>query len=230
MIGSTLRFYRHTLILTMLTATSIFLAAAPSLAQVPLMQFSNSQTDPGVVREGGVFGFEFILTNPYVIDGLGVWDEGSDGLKNAHAVGLWEQNGTSLLASTLVDNTALPVVTPESTAEGGRWLMVSLSPILLQPGRYVVGASYLPNDTDAIRFTSSGLLPAVPDIVFAVAREEAPAPSLTFPTSAIELGGYFGPTVFGAASAAPEPSTGYLAGGLLTLLATPFSRRIMRRR
>jgi hypothetical protein len=230
MIGSTSRFYRHTLTLTMLTVTSIFLAAAPSPAQVPLMQFSNSQTDPGVVREGGVFGFEFLLTNPYIIDGLGIWDEGGNGLTNAHAVGLWDQNGTSLLASGLVDNAALPVVTPESTAEGGRWLMVSVSPLLLQPGRYVVGASYQPNDTDAIRFTTSGLLPAAPEVIFVVAREESPAPSLTFPTNAIELGGYFGPTVFGAASAAPEPCTGYLAGGLLSLLAIPVRRRIIKRR
>jgi hypothetical protein len=194
---------------------AMLLYAVPSRAQVPLMQFSNGQTAPAYFRNGGVFGFEIRLLVPYLIHGLGIWDEDADGLASSHEVGLWDQSGTTLLASTLLDNGASPLATPEAAAQGGRWLKADIAPLLLAPGRYVVGAAYQPGDLDTIWFTSSGLLPSSSDVIFVVARELAPGSGLMFPEVPIELGGYFGPTVFGTAQvAAPEPSSFALTGGL----------------
>jgi len=89
------------------------------------------------------YGWSFSLATPIIIDGLGFWDAGSDGLVESHPVGLWRTSGPIgvpvLIASTTVSNASLPVSSMSAT---GRWLFSSVPPVTLDAGSYIVGALY----------------------------------------------------------------------------------------
>lgn len=91
-------------------------------------------------------GFEFTVSSPITITGLGFWDEGSDGLAVSHEVGLWNADGSTLLTSTTVSNADFP---EPSSSPDGVWLLRSVAPLDLQPGNYVVGT--LVSDSDLTR-------------------------------------------------------------------------------
>ena len=99
-------------------------------------------------------GWEFTLNSPMLVDGLGFWDHGSDGLVNAHDVGIWNTSNTALLlASTTVTNGSSTAVA--STSSTGRWLFNNISAITLSPGTYVVGATIIAFDADSQRINAS---------------------------------------------------------------------------
>jgi hypothetical protein len=141
---------------------------------------------------------------------LGIFDEGSPGLINSHAVGLWTGSGT-LLDSVIVTNSANPIA---STSGFGRWLEVDITPITLNPGSYILGAGYLDVDThaeDKIVFVASET--SVPGVTydhwaFAGGGDNV---TLVFPNG--NFGGspgsasLFGPMAFIGATAVPEPAT-----------------------
>ena len=67
-------------------------------------------------------GYEFAVTNAdgIVVDGLGFWDDQSDGffLGQTFPVGLWETNGT-LLRSTVITSTSTLTSSAHSGGTGG---------------------------------------------------------------------------------------------------------------
>lgn len=105
-----------------------------------------------VTSRGGVprtNGFEFTLSETKSVTALGFWDEGPTGpssLNNSHDVTLWDVTGTEL-AAVVVDNSSQVMA---STQTAGNWRFVDLlSPVILSPGSYVVGAGFsVPHDPD----------------------------------------------------------------------------------
>lgn len=105
-----------------------------------------------VTARGGVprtNGFEFTLGETKAVTALGFWDEGPTGpssLNNSHDVTLWDVTGTEL-AAVVVDNSSQVIA---STQTAGNWRFEDLvSPVILSPGSYVIGAGFsLPHDAD----------------------------------------------------------------------------------
>jgi hypothetical protein len=78
------------------------LAALPQAvqAQTAAIDFTSSSIN-GATSTTSTRGYEFNITSSVTVIGLSVFDELSDGLVEAHDVGLWDSSGT-LLASTVV--------------------------------------------------------------------------------------------------------------------------------
>jgi len=80
-------------------------------------------------------GYAFTVSSPIRVTDLGVWDEGSDGLVDPHAVGIWTSTGTQLVQTTI------PAGTPgRLNTDGFRY--VPIAPFILAPGTYTIGAHY----------------------------------------------------------------------------------------
>jgi hypothetical protein len=78
-------------------------------------------------------GFEFQVTVPLTVDGLAVWnDSAPNGLPESEEVGLWDNSGNLLAFSTVGEGTL--------AFDGSEFSAVSIDPINLADGFYVVGA------------------------------------------------------------------------------------------
>jgi PEP-CTERM motif len=181
-------------ILIVLIATS--LASGQTLG-LDLSGSGSPQNDP----RSFTVGWAFDVTQPINLSGLGLWDEGSDGLATSHLIQLWDFTGTSLIASATATNASTPVA---SGIPEGRWLFESITPVFLPVGRYVIGADG-GFDVDAVRL-AQGFLTASP-ITFLEDRQITPQ---GFPTTVTGTNGLFGPTF--EFTAVPEPTTWALIG------------------
>jgi hypothetical protein len=153
------------------------------------------------------YGWAFTVTAPIMVDGLGLWDAGSNGLIEPHAVGLWRTSGPIgvpvLIASEEVNNDSVPI---DSTSPNGRWLFSSIPPVTLEPGNYIVGGLYLAGAQDLYDpFVSDALsIATLPGVEYGSTREVHGTDMLTCPTDfgLNEHNGFFGPNV----RIVPEPS------------------------
>ncbi|MGC3958307.1 MAG: PPC domain-containing protein [Verrucomicrobiota bacterium] len=89
---------------------------------------------------GGITeGYEFAVTNAdgIVVDGLGYWDDSSDGfyLGQTFPVGLWETNGTLLRSTVITSSSTLT----SSAHPNGDWRVNAVTPVHLPPGSYRLG-------------------------------------------------------------------------------------------
>lgn len=81
------------------TALSVSLAS-PAAAAVAITFTGGTPT--GAFSER-TFGYDFTVgAQAITINGLGFWDQGGDGLFEDHQVGIWNSDGSSLLASTTI--------------------------------------------------------------------------------------------------------------------------------
>ena len=158
-------------------------------------------------------GWAFVVNSPIKVEALGIFDVGADGLAAGHEIGLWSGSGTLLATGAIITANSTAVA---STSPAGNWRSISITPLTLPIGIYVVGATYasLPGfDPDPIYEEAAPS--TVPSVFFAIAKS-ASGPGLIFP--AIDQpgvgGGYFGPTVFTAP--VPEPSSLLLLGFAVT--------------
>ena len=167
---------------------------------------------------GETVGWSFRVTNAITIDGLGVWDAGSDGIGPATQAGLWTSAGT-LLASAPVSNASTVVA---SASNQGSWLMETISLLTLLPGDYLIGAVFY-DSTPTAQLGSS--FTNVSDITVGGGVRVGSANSgLAAPLAAFGLD-IFGPTMrLAAPNTVPEPTGLALVGlGLFGLAA--FRRR-----
>ena len=129
-------------------------------------------------------GYEFRVDAAIAINGLGVWDEDSDGLTVPLVVALWNSGGT-LLESTTVSNSS----SPEASANtDGRWLFEDVPQLTLNPGNYVAGY-FRPGNSDEWRFDLG--FTTIPEVAYVRGRELL-GNSLQFPTSTHGFDRHFG--------------------------------------
>jgi Domain of unknown function (DUF4082) len=94
-------------------------------------------------------GWRFSVTTPYIVDSLGVYDSGQDGLAGPAQVGLWLASGGSPIAEATV---------PPGTAGDldGYFRFTPIAPTVLSPGTdYIVG-SYLSDELATSLFGGNG--------------------------------------------------------------------------
>jgi hypothetical protein len=96
-------------------------------------------------------GWKFTVNSPSVVESLGVYDSGLDGLAGSALVGLWLATGGEAVAQATV---------PSGTAAtlDGHFRFVPIAPTTLSPGvEYVVGA-YLNGELATSFFGGNGLV------------------------------------------------------------------------
>jgi hypothetical protein len=135
---------------------SLVLDASPGLNfQVPCFICGNSN--------GATLGWAFTLTSSITVDGLGVWDSGSNGLGRSIQAGLWTGTGT-LLASTTVTDGSTPVA---SASASGRWLFNNIPALKLDPGNYLIGSIFF-NSVPTANIGSFTTIPEITNVDFRI--------------------------------------------------------------
>jgi len=201
-------------VLRLMMAACLVLGAATTshASTIGLDVTSNTQVfSPGVFHN---IGWQFSVSAPITIDGLGIFDVDPAGLGEAHQVGLWNNSGT-LLASTTVTSGSTFV---SSVSSAGDWLFQSIAPVVIVPGNYVVGGFYA---TTVDSVMANATITTVPQISFLASRAST---EVAFAEPGVY--GLVEPGVFGGnirvqtPAAIPEPgSMLLLASGLGTLIA-----------
>jgi hypothetical protein len=140
-------------------------------------------------------GWEFTVTGPVTVDGLGYWDRLADGLGASHAVALWTGGGT------LVTSATVPSGTSGTLIDSFRYVPIAPTPLLA--GTYVIGG-YANGDIVANQAVS---ISTIPEINFVQNRgTTASSFSLAFPTGTFpaEGQGFFGANF--TVEVVPEPA------------------------
>src|SRR5438552_3149843 len=96
----------HNLLRPLLAALALF-APAPSVRAGVMLDNTGGIAINATADVVG--GYLFRVTSSITVSGLGLWDEGGNGLAQNHDVGLWNSNGSILLASTTITNASTPV-------------------------------------------------------------------------------------------------------------------------
>jgi hypothetical protein len=196
----------------------------PAASAAPLaLDFTGGQTGTCHILsglEGCSLGWTFSVNAPIVVDGLGLWDEGSDGMNESHDVALFDST-SALLASTTISSASTHIA---SSAVGGRWLFQAIAPTMLAPGTYLIDAFYFINSPDLFR--SNAASSTIPQITFlgnnsAASDEVGPGSSTFAPFN----DAYFGPTFSAVPATVPEPSTIFLLVTGLAGVSAKFRRR-----
>ena len=106
--------------------------------------------DPNESVRVGNRGWSFSVLSPLSITHLGVFDSGSDGLSNAHQVGVWRHDFVDDDVYTLMASTEVPAGDETLLVDGFRFSPVDLTylPENEIGSVYVIGAFYGSNDID----------------------------------------------------------------------------------
>jgi len=126
----------HMKAITLIILLSLSIVTSLSAGTIGVDALSGLAGLGGGVTEG--YEFEVTDADGIVVDGLGFWDDQSNGffLNQAFSVGLWEANTGTLLRSTVITSTS--PLTP-SAHPGGDWRINAVTPIHLPPGLYRMG-------------------------------------------------------------------------------------------
>lgn len=118
---------------------------------------------------------------------LGIWDEGANGLSQAHDVGLWKADGT-LLASTSIAAGAGALL-----VDGFRY--VDIADIVLDIGTYIVGATYAFGSADRQAYNIGGAATASGITYLGGRFNNNGLTTLSMPTTVFSQNGLIGGTL-----------------------------------
>jgi len=155
-------------------------------------------------------GYTFTVNEDVTVDGIGLFDYGSDGLSSAHQVALWNMDG-SFRIDPMILNPGLPPANSEVSISGlGSYIYVGLDqPLILEAGEYVLGASYLAanGNKDPVEFLPDSITENAPNVFFgAGVFGAADGVNVMFPDIPGFGNNYFGPALRISATI-PEPLT-----------------------
>lgn len=187
------------------------LTIASAHADLPRVALEISGGSAATDSRDFMLGYSFTVDSEFQIDGMGVWDEGSNGLTVDAEVGLWDSNGTLIIATTVTDSSG---VEPSPHASG-QWLIEDIKPLTLVPGSYTIG--YLrPGGSDVWRFATPS---TIANITYGNQMELATS-TFQMPTSNTGNEGHFGPNmrVLSSLPDVTKPVPGLSGSGLALLV------------
>jgi hypothetical protein len=165
---------------------------------------------PGVFHN---IGWQFSVSAPITIDGLGLFDVNPSGFGETHQVGLWDNSGTLLASATVTSGSTLV----NSVSNSGDWLFENIAPVLLAPGTYVTGAFFA---TSADSVMASATITTIPQISFLASRASMEGAFAEPGVYGLVEPGVFAANVRVQTAAVPEPTTLALIGtGLVAVRA-----------
>jgi hypothetical protein len=175
-----------------------FALAGPVLTFNPAGGGSAFHFDQGV-------GWQFNVTAPLAVVGLGWWDETGSGIPLAHPVNLWGPLGNLLASVTVPAGAVAPL--------DGQFRTVAITPITLAVGNgYVIGGQEFSTDTERLACGSGGICDGTlsittnPAISFVNGTFGVGGAWPSEPTSfTVAHDGLFGPSF--SVAAVPEPTT-----------------------
>jgi len=183
------------------TLIALLLVLTPQVATAELILDVGPGGIPLFAGGAVTAGWEFTVVSPITIAGMGIFDFQSDGIGASQDVGLWNSDGSMLLASTTITNAS----STRASNGDGQWLFEAITPLTLGPGTYVLGSTFDPLEPTA-QFNTA--FTTIPEITYVQARiDNGGNPNLTFPGDPFSSG-VFGPTlVLGQAVPIPEPAS-----------------------
>ena len=187
---------------TLATLTLLGLATLPQVAQAQTAAINFTSSTLNGTSTTSTRGYEFNITSSVTVTGLSIFDSGSDGLAQAHDVGLWNSSGTLLASVNVPSGTTAPL------DSSGKFRFVTLGSSVTLPvaTAYRVGALFVVGSADTQFGDVVGLTNA-PGVSY-VQGIRINNNALTFPTIGLGAFGLSGGSfVIGAASSAPEPGT-----------------------
>ncbi|WP_395138421.1 DUF4082 domain-containing protein [Armatimonas sp.] len=189
---------------TLATLMLLGLATLPQMAQAQTAAIDFTSSGSNTAATTSTRGYEFNITSSVTVTGLSFFDLGSDGLAQAHDVGLWDSSGTLLASVNVPSGTTAPL------DSSGKFRFVTLGSSVTLPvaTAYRVGAVFVAGSPDQQFISQVGLTnaPGVSYVQGAFINNGVNA--LTFPTGNLGVNGLSGGSfVIGAASSAPEPGT-----------------------
>jgi hypothetical protein len=210
------------------TGLALALTGTQAYADTPAMSFSSASLG---FSTNQTLGWTFTANTPGVVDALGYYDLGGDGLAVSHDVGIWDNLGNLLTSTTVASGTVDPLISSFRYA--------TIAPITLTPGQmYTIGAT-----TDTIEnpagfdFWGYNLVGLTTDPAITIppgAGRFIPTVgnALVFPTLTGDSQAYAGPNFLLGASPSDVPEPGSLAlvaTGALPLLGLVRRKRVQRR-
>ena len=106
-------------------------------------------------------GFAFTVNSTIYVDGLGIWDEGGDGIGRDVSAGLWIDGG-ALLATAVISSSS-----PLEFSNGDAWRVADIAGVVLEPGSYVVGSTFY---SGSPRFYTTPGISTIAEVMFAGGR------------------------------------------------------------
>jgi len=199
-------------------AALIALCPGKTRADTIALNFNLGGTNFNTGAGTDTLGWAFSLSAPISLTQLGFWDNGNDGLIQAHKVTIWDSTGTVIEAQATVPNGTAATLT-----NGFRYVTLGSS-VMLPAGNYVIGAFFGAfGDEAASQASAIGTNSPVTYLGSrAIAGDAFPSSdAFSLPNS------YFGPN-FQFTSQRSVPDTGSTLGLLALALAGLFGARRIR--
>jgi hypothetical protein len=194
------------------------LIASASLLSAGTLGVTTSNTGTLGVNTGTwTLGYSFLVNSAITVNGLGVFDDGSDGLNVSHDVGLWDAAGNLLASTTVAAGTVAPL--------NGFYRMATISGVSLTAGNVYYVGSVNGIDNDGWLQDPTTLV-AAPEITYLSRQYEFSGGGLVFPDLAGSgTTGYFGGNFEFGGSPVPEPGSLLMLGSGVLAAAGALRRK-----
>jgi hypothetical protein len=218
---------------TVALITLLCLWQTPQIPAMGLLGVDVTSGSSGLTSGYGglTLGWEFQVSAPegILVNGLGFWDEGSDGffLGQTFDVGLWDPSTGSQLGESVI--TSSSTLVPSLATDGG-WRVNPISPLYLPPGLYRIGALMPVMGANPI-ICEPATFQSGPGVSLVRFLRQIGSPTLAMPDIGPPYPGavWFGPTF--TFTPVPEPSSISLLCAGLSLLSVfgVFKRKVLKR-
>jgi hypothetical protein len=219
----------------------VLLSAVLALAGADPLRADSILLNSGTGVLGGVAfnrGYDFTVgSTPLTVTALGLWDgpefsaQGTvigsvgDGFSSEHFVGLWDNSG-NLLAKAVMQLGTLDTLVGEFRYSS-TLIVTNPGPLILSAGTtYVLGAAYVQNDPDAVKFDNSSQVSVDPAVTSG--NQRTSSGGFSFPANVTNPGAIVGPNALFTVGANGVPDSGNTFSLMLFALGSFFvMRRVM---